>query len=180
VRRRDFIKAVFVPAITWPVTALAQRPKKPVIGLLCSTSSDAYASRIASIRHGLNETGFAEGQNLTIEYRWSDGQYDRLPAMAADLVRSRVDVILAITTPAAVAAKDANDDSAHRFRGWRGPHKAWARGKPQPARRQSHGRQLVECRTRSKTVGTSARNRAHDKDIPKLKKPPLMSGINRT
>ena len=106
-RRRNFIKVLLVPAIAWPFTALAQRPKKPVIGLLCSTSADAYVSRIASIRRGLNETGFVEGQNLTIEYRWADGQYDRLPALVADLVRSRVDVILAVTTPAAVAAKGA-------------------------------------------------------------------------
>src|SRR5262245_32640050 len=105
VRRRHFIKAVFVPAILWPLTAWAQKQKKPVIGLLASTSADAYASRIASIRQGLGETGFVEGQNVTIEYQWAEGQYDRLPAMAADLVRSRVDVILAITTPAAVAAK---------------------------------------------------------------------------
>jgi len=107
VRRRHFIKAVFVPAILWPLTAWAQRQKKPVIGLLGSTFADAYASRIASIRQGLGETDFVEGQNVTIEYRWAEGQYDRLPAMAADLVRSRVDVILAITTPAAVAAKTA-------------------------------------------------------------------------
>lgn len=106
-RRRDFIKTVLVPAITWPLAALAQRPKKPVIGLLGSTSADAYASRVTSIRQGLRETGFIEGENVTIEYRWAEGQYGRLPAMAADLVRSGVDVILAITTPAAVAAKEA-------------------------------------------------------------------------
>src|SRR5262249_20313570 len=106
VRRRDFIKAVFVPAVTWPLAALAQRPKKPVIGLLGSISANTYASRVTSIRQGLRETGFIEGENVTIEYRWAEGQYDRLPAMAADLVRSGVDVILAITTPAAVAAKE--------------------------------------------------------------------------
>jgi putative ABC transport system substrate-binding protein len=78
-----------------------------VIGLLGSTSADAYASRVISIRQGLRETGFTEGENVTIEYRWAEGHYDRLPAMAADLVRSRVDLILAITTPAAVAAKGA-------------------------------------------------------------------------
>lgn len=103
--RRDFIKAVFVPAITWPLVALAQKPKKPVIGLLVSTSADTYASRVEFIRQGLREGGFIEGKNVTIEYRWAEGHYDRLPAMAADLVRSRVDVILAITTPAAIAAK---------------------------------------------------------------------------
>jgi putative ABC transport system substrate-binding protein len=91
----------------WPLPVWAQQPKKPVIGLLGSTSADAYASRIASIRQGLSETGFVENKNVTIEYRWAEGHYDRLPTMAAELVRRRVDVILAITTTAAVAAKGA-------------------------------------------------------------------------
>jgi putative tryptophan/tyrosine transport system substrate-binding protein len=112
VRRRDFIKVAFVPAATWPLSAWplsawAQKAKKPVIGLLGSTSAEAYASRVASVRKGLSEAGFIEGQNVTIDSRWADGHYERLPAMAADLVRSKVDVILAITTPAAVAAKAA-------------------------------------------------------------------------
>jgi putative ABC transport system substrate-binding protein len=106
-RRREFIKAITVSAAFWPLAALAQRPKKPVIGLLGSTSAESYASRVTSFRQGLRETGFIDGENVTIEYRWAEGQYDRLPAMAADLVRSRVDVIVAITTPAAVAAKGA-------------------------------------------------------------------------
>jgi len=76
VRRRDFIKAVFVPATGWPRSALAQKARKPVIGLLGSTSADAYAARVASVRKGLSETGFVEGQNVTIEYRWADGRYD--------------------------------------------------------------------------------------------------------
>jgi putative ABC transport system substrate-binding protein len=107
VRRRDFIKVAFVPATAWPLSAWGQKAKKPVIGLLGSTSADAYASRVASVRKGLSEAGFVEGQNVTIESRWADGHYERLPAMAVDLVRSNVDVILAITTPAAVAAKAA-------------------------------------------------------------------------
>jgi len=107
VRRRDFIKAVFVPAAGWPLSAWAQKVRKSVIGLLGSTSADAYAARVASVRKGLSETGFVKGQNVTIEYRWADGRYERLSEMAADLVRSKVDVILAITTPATVAAKAA-------------------------------------------------------------------------
>ena len=111
-RRRDFIKIAFVPATAlplsaWPVSGWAQRAKKPVIGLLGSTSAEAYASRVASVRKGLSEAGFVEGQNVTIESRWADGHYERLPALATDLIRSKVDVILAITTPAAVAAKAA-------------------------------------------------------------------------
>jgi len=112
VRRRDFIKIAFVPATAWPlsawpVSAWAQKAKKPVVGLLGSTSAEAYASRVASVRKGLSEAGFVEGQNVTIESRWADGHYERLPELATDLVRSKVDVILAITTPAAVAAKAA-------------------------------------------------------------------------
>ena len=91
----------------WPLVVRAQRPKMPVVGLLGSTSADAYASRMAFIRQGLSETGFVEGRNVAIEYRWAESQYDRLPGMAAELVRREVDVIVAITTVAALAAKRA-------------------------------------------------------------------------
>jgi putative tryptophan/tyrosine transport system substrate-binding protein len=107
VRRRNFIKLAFAPVAAWPTVARTQQSRKPVIGLLGSTSADAYATRIAFVRQGLNETGFVEGQNVTIEYRWAEGHYDQLPGIAAELVRRRVDMILAITTPAALAAKGA-------------------------------------------------------------------------
>jgi len=105
-RRREFI-AIIVGAAVWPFAARAQRPKTPVIGLLGSTSADAYASRMAFIRQGLSETGYVEGRNVAIEYRWAESQYDRLPGLAAELVRREVDVIVAITTVAALAAKGA-------------------------------------------------------------------------
>ncbi|MGA7771656.1 MAG: ABC transporter substrate-binding protein, partial [Pseudolabrys sp.] len=91
----------------WPLVVRAQRPKMPVVGLLGSTSADAYASRTAFIRQGLSETGYVESRNVAIEYRWAESQYDRLPGMAAELVRREVDVIVAITTVAALAAKRA-------------------------------------------------------------------------
>jgi putative ABC transport system substrate-binding protein len=106
VRRREFITLVSGAAATWSLSARAQQPKLPVIGFLGTETPDLFANRVRAFQRGLSETGYVEGQNVAVEYRWAEGQNERLPALAADLVRRQVTVIAA-NGPAAVAAKVA-------------------------------------------------------------------------
>jgi putative ABC transport system substrate-binding protein len=106
-RRRDIIKGVFGSAVAWPLSSRAQQPKMPVVGFIRDGSADGSARFVAAFRKGLNETGYIEGRNATVEYHWLEGQNDRLPVLMGDLVRRQVAVIATPGVKPSLAAKAA-------------------------------------------------------------------------
>ena len=106
-RRREFISLIGGASVAWPLAARAQQPVMPVIGYLDTASASTTTQLTAAFRQGLGAAGFEEGRNVAIEYRWPEGDYDKLPSFAADLVRRNVAVIATINTPSILAAKEA-------------------------------------------------------------------------
>src|SRR6516164_11218168 len=125
-RRRDLIKGIAGSAIGWPLAALAQQPAIPVIGYLSFRSANESASVEAAFRQGLSEIGYSDGRSVHIAFRWAEGQRERLPAMAADLVDNVRVAVIASTGGAssALAAKGSDKNHSDRIHLWRRPRKS--------------------------------------------------------
>jgi ABC-type uncharacterized transport system substrate-binding protein len=106
-RRREFIKAATASAVAWPLAARAQQSAMPVLGFVNVASARSFVRPLSAFLKGLGETGYVDGQNVVIEYRWAEGGNERLPSLVADLVQRKVNVIAATSTPAAIVAKAA-------------------------------------------------------------------------
>jgi ABC-type uncharacterized transport system substrate-binding protein len=153
VKRRQFITLLGGAVAAWPLAARAQKSAMPVIGLLDPRSPDAMAERLRAFRLGLKDVGYVEGENVTIIYRFAEDQYDRLPELAAELVRRRVTVIVASATSAAIAAKPATTTIPIAFIAAEDPVKL---GLARPAERQPDRDQFFQRRVDGKAARPAA------------------------
>ncbi len=144
-KRREFFTLLGGAAVAWPVVVRAQQAVMPVIGFLGGTSPDTFADRLRALRQGLKDTGYVEGENVAIEYRWAENQNDRLPELATELVRRKVAVIVATGgNTSAFAAKAVTTTTPDRLRRRRRPGQAWSCRQPRPAGQQSDRDQFFQ------------------------------------
>jgi hypothetical protein len=156
-RRREFVTLIG-GAATWPLAVRAQQPAIPVIGFLSSLAHSDLELVLPGLHHGLSEVGFVEGRNIVIEYRWAEGDYQRLPMLAADLVNQKVAVIAAISgTPRCTGGQSGDLDDSDRVRDRRRPGRTWPRAQSKPSRRECDRCEFLHLTVGDQTFGFGAR-----------------------
>jgi putative tryptophan/tyrosine transport system substrate-binding protein len=155
--RREFITLVGGAGVAWPLAARAQQPAMPVIGFLGSESASLWANYVRAFQQGLREVGYIEGRNVAIEYRWAEGQNERMPGLLGDFLRRPVSVIAVLRQyTCGVGGKGCEHDSPNRVRHRHRPGSDRTRRQSQPTRRQPYGRSHVERRVGAKAPRTAA------------------------
>ena len=156
VRRREFITLLGGAVAVWPLAARAQQPAMPVVGFLNPTFIESNADRLRGFHRGLKDTGYVEGENVAVVYRWAECQNDRLPELAAELVRRQASVIAAFAPAAVFAAKAATTTVPIVFGVNEDPVRAWPCRQPRPAGRQRDRHQFFHRRGGGKAAKSAA------------------------